>query len=201
MEVYRDCCGGDLSYVLKMRTRDIHGTPLSTLRLSDAGKVLVLMTTDLFGNPPEPDPIALKGVRTNCSSTLAKTHGLPPTVVLSAQECQLVSQACECLARLLVGQIRTPLEVLPTLPRGTRYDPRSLWGYDEELKSLLFSLEPHCSLGVGSPEASWQKDVAYSVHRVVRHRLSWDADPQGGKTVDFDPPTNWYPAVPLVQLT
>jgi hypothetical protein len=119
---------------------------------------------------------------------------------LNVLELWTVSTATEMLARLQIGQFSNAIEYLPTTNfwNVTRHDDIS--HLDEQIKWVLFRLERNTTLGVGSRQASWEKDVAFSIHQVIRHRLAWDQNPLGAWTVNYDSPMNWHKKVPLIEL-
>jgi hypothetical protein len=45
--------------------------------------------------------------------------------------------------------------------------------------------------GIFSDKIPDEARVAWDLHQVIRHRLSWDDQPEGGITVNFDTPMKY----------
>lgn len=199
LRVYLKMSCGDFSYLLTMRNKLVGGAPVAPEAMEEVRALLTTMAAMLFNNALTPSEESMASTTRNTKALLSKIRS---GEALDTGECRTVSVACEVLARLQVGQIRTAVEYLPTSgywSYSSRVD--NMWDVDARIKKLLFGLDPSTSLGVGHREASWEKDVAFSTHMVIRHRLSWDERPEGGMTVNFDRPMNWYSKVPLVVIT
>ena len=110
------------------------------------------------------------------------------TLHINAAQARVISTACEVLARLGMGQCRDALEHLPL--RDT-FPP----GWHEDMEAIAHILKKHTTIngvdyhGIGSPKTSEESKTAWDLYQVVRHRLAWDANPDGNPMrVDFDPP-------------
>lgn len=53
---------------------------------------------------------------------------------------------------------------------------------------------------IRSPEIHDDNRICYDFQQVVRHRLSWDKNPAGGWTVNFDKPWRTSEKVDLIQI-
>ena len=112
------------------------------------------------------------------------------TIHISAAQAQVISTACEVLARLGMGQFRDALEHLPlseTVPDG----------WFEDMDGIAHILKKHTTVmqgvgayhSIGSHKTSAQSKTAWDLYQVVRHRLAWDASPEGNSmSVMFDTP-------------
>lgn len=58
----------------------------------------------------------------------------------------------------------------------------------DEIKFNLIGMPPNASYGIHSPEIPDEIRMAYDIQQVIRHRLAWDQEPNGGITIDFDKP-------------
>jgi hypothetical protein len=104
---------------------------------------------------------------------------------LNEEQVRIISRACELFARVHTGQL-TPIAeeffhkttpILHSLQDGLR-----------RLEPLITGMPPHASLGLTNPEVPDKARVAYDIHQVIRYIISWDNNPDGGITVNFDRP-------------
>lgn len=58
----------------------------------------------------------------------------------------------------------------------------------DEIKRYLTNFPPHASYGIGHPEVHGDCTISYDLVQVIRHRLAWDNNPEGGIQVDFGKP-------------
>lgn len=112
---------------------------------------------------------------------------------------QILSGACELLARLGIGQFRGALEYMPT--REFRPDG---WNDDMDAIGRMLSRHMHCgvdgyssSLGINHEKTPASARVSWDLHTAFRHRLALDrAAAEGVRDssemmgVHFDPPSN-----------
>ena len=98
------------------------------------------------------------------------------TLTLTREQAQLLSQACETVARLGIGQWRDALEWLPT----TEYMAHG-WHQDMDAIGAILSKYTkdnvdgwRCSLSVRSDKVHEQAKIAWDLYQVIRYRLSWD---------------------------
>lgn len=117
------------------------------------------------------------------------------TLHINATQARAISTACEVLARLGMGQFKDALEHLPL--RETMPD-----GWHEDMEGIAHILKKHTTIipGVGaylanvSHKTSDQSKTAWDIYQVVRHRLAWDARPEGNPmSVMFDQPLKTSP--------
>lgn len=142
------------------------------------------------------------------------------TMTVTATQAAVISRACELLGRLGIGQWPEFIHCLP----GDAADQHA-YELEEDLRPIMaawFARYPigtrqtvingwQSCLGVGNPDAAPDTDVAFDLHRVIRHRLAWDrATAKGitdGKTrnwsemlgVYFDEPMR-YGTEPLAKM-
>lgn len=57
-----------------------------------------------------------------------------------------------------------------------------------KVNCLVTGMHPNASWGISSPEISDRARIAFDLKQVVRHRLAWDANSEGGIAVSFDRP-------------
>lgn len=112
------------------------------------------------------------------------------TLHINAAQARVISTACEVLARLGMGQFRDALEHLPL--RDT-FPP----GWHDDMDVIAHILKKHTTNmigtghhhGIGGSKTSEASKTAWDLYQVVRHRLAWDANPEGNPMrVDFDQP-------------
>lgn len=117
----------------------------------------------------------------------ARTQSRRYVLELSEGQARLVSRAVELYARLGMGQF----DMLDSFfPVEAKIRGR------ERVRPLLQELvvikngAPHTYPGIHSNEIGDDYRVLYDLHKVIRHRLAWDRDPNasGWKGVDYDEP-------------
>lgn len=133
------------------------------------------------------------------------------------REIQVISEACDLYARLLMGQFNVIFDNLP-LKGGVDYG--KVWEIRDGVTKLLRSILIHgidgwaSSLGVGSPDLHPNANIAVDIHHVIRHKLSWERAVENGVVdsessqrnwpemmfVSYDNPFHWG-AEPLCRLT
>lgn len=98
------------------------------------------------------------------------------TLTLSKEQAQVLSQACEVLARLGIGQFRDALEWLPV----TEFRPD---GWHEDMETIGMLLSKHMkhnvdgyrsNLGIHHKDVSEQARIAWDLYQVIRYRTAWD---------------------------
>lgn len=118
-------------------------------------------------------------------SKMASQH----TYTLHINETQLatISNACEVLARLGMGQFRDALECLPL----REFAPD---GWHEDMEGIAHILKKHMKQTYGAYSASSDTSkTAWDLYQVARNRLAWDENPNGGFGVSFDQPMKTGP--------
>ena len=129
---------------------------------------------------------------TKVASTEAKVASQLTTYTLHLNTAQAatISKACEVLARLGIGQFRDALECLPL----KEFAPN---GWHEDMEGIAHILKKHTTImhgvgayhSIGSHKTDERSKIAWDVYQVVRHRLAWDANPEGDRmSVMFDQP-------------
>lgn len=103
------------------------------------------------------------------------------TLTISENQVRVLIAACDLLSRVGMGQIEEMAQFTPAVSA------------QPMLKDLLINLIPlatglehgaYHSIGAAGPDAR----CAYDCLQVMRHRLAWDREPDGGVFVQFDEP-------------
>ena len=142
------------------------------------------------------------------------------TLTVTAKQAAVISQACELLTRLSLGQWH---EFIRHMPGDAFCHSIEL---EDELRPIMaawFARHPigkdevvimrgwQSSLGIGNPNARPEVQVAFDLHQVIRHRLAWDKAVADGitdgtkrpfpqmMTVDYDDPMR-YGTEPLATM-
>lgn len=58
----------------------------------------------------------------------------------------------------------------------------------KELETIVTGLDKGAYHGIHSRTITDNARIAYDIEQVIRHRLAWDRQPEGGFQVDFDEP-------------
>lgn len=127
------------------------------------------------------------------------------TITVTERQAHIISQACDLMARIGIGQWPEFLHHLPGANKMNWNDMR------EELLPIMSKyLVPAIgisgwgsSLGVGSDKSAPDTDEAFDLNAVIRHRLAWDRAMDNGITdgttrnwpemmgVYYDEPMHW----------
>lgn len=127
------------------------------------------------------------------------------TIAVTAEQAHIISQACDLLARLGIGQWYEFLDYLPGANRLQTSELRESMEpiIGDALEKAVGVRGWRSSLGVGSERSSPDADNAYDLHAVIRHRLAWDRATDNGVTdgvtrnwaammgVNYDEPMHW----------
>lgn len=113
------------------------------------------------------------------------------TLTITENQARTLSQACEVLARLGIGQFRDALEWLPI-------DAKSRgWGDDMDAigrilsRHMIVNIDGYRSnLGMHHVSVSMEPQIAWDLYQVIRHRLAWDRAIAEG-TVKPGEPRKW----------
>lgn len=106
-------------------------------------------------------------------------------ITVTQEQAKLLSLVLDLYSRMESGQLDYVFSMIP-------------WKHNEDLKSakpllkelqLLLTGIQNGNLGIGNVSNSAK--MAYDLHQVIRHRLSWDENPNGGIQVNFDKPMKW----------
>ena len=117
--------------------------------------------------------------------------------VLEVNEKQtaLISHALDIYSRLEAGHLEWIFSMIEWKHYDKLPEAKPLL---EALKLLLTGYPPHQHPGIGM--LSNNATAAWDLHRVIRHRLAWDREPQGGMGVFFDEPTSTVGKEPLATI-
>lgn len=102
---------------------------------------------------------------------------------VSRKQLEVISAACDLLARTHMGQIG---EALDLLPLKDDVDYGKVWEIKRAISLMLPSILVHeidgyhSSLGVGSPDLHKDSNIAVDIHQVIRHKLSWEKAVEDG---------------------
>lgn len=115
------------------------------------------------------------------------------TLTMTDTQARVIAQATEVFARLGIGQFRDALEHLPK----REYVPEG-WFHDMDIigkmmsKHMIDGVDGYSSnLGIHSKDVSEESRVAWDMHQVVRHRLSWDRAVEEGVIKSINSPRKW----------
>jgi hypothetical protein len=110
------------------------------------------------------------------------------TLKMTKEQAEVVSKALEFLARISLGQL---WEVCNDHRYGFGWNLESIQEakkFAERIGELLTGLPTGCFYGIYGDGVTKTAKSAYEIYQVVRNCLAWDANPEGGITVDFDAP-------------
>lgn len=136
---------------------------------------------------------------------------------ITRKQAEVLSMACEFLSRIQCGQIR---EVFEHLPLQTEIEYETLHEIQDQISLMMPVILKRGidgwsrSFSIGSDEVHKSAGIAYDLHQVIRHKLSWEKAVKRGViksedsprkfpemiTVDFDDPRK-VSAEPLAQIT
>lgn len=116
-------------------------------------------------------------------------------LTLNDEQVQMLLRALDVYSRIGCGQFDRILEMFRDDPRRReKTDWRTLpLGRDtlfRFIKQQLLSLEGDASYSICSSEVPVDYRMAWDMLQVVRHHIAWEAQPEGGHLVQFDPPMN-----------
>lgn len=115
------------------------------------------------------------------------------TLTVTETQAAAISRACEIVARLGIGQFRDALEQLPTvdfLPEGWHDDMQRI---GEILsRHMIGGIDGYrSSMGIHADAVDESARILFDVHRVIRHRLSWQRAVDSGIVPSLDSPRDW----------
>jgi len=114
-------------------------------------------------------------------------------ISVSEKQARVMMDALNLFSRIGIGQLREVLRhpqyenKLIHDNETYRYSQRLL----DQVKERLTGFETHASYGISSPEVHDDSNIAYDLLQVIRHRLSWDRNPDGGIEVYYDTPIQY----------
>lgn len=110
------------------------------------------------------------------------------TLAITEEQARVLVNACDFFSRIGIGQLD---RVLDEFRFSKDVSPEKLdeaRKFIDHAKFLLTGFPPNASHGIRSPQVKDIYRVAYDLQQVIRHRLAWDAKPEGGIGVHFDEP-------------
>lgn len=120
----------------------------------------------------------------------------PYHLSLTERQAQVITEALDFFSRIGMGQLEEIAHVLRVYTKPS--ESSSLQSYRlDELKRLIREAanvwmgSPCGCHGISSEEIGDVFRVAWDLHQVIRHRLSWDRHPNGGLQVSFDTPMKY----------
>lgn len=111
------------------------------------------------------------------------------TMSMDEEQAHITSKALELYTRVMMGQFGYIAEVAQPL-----IEERGVATFAEASEAMILVKEAVLgfstgqSHGIHNPKVHEHARIAFDVHKVIRHRLAWDREPQGGMGVDFDDP-------------
>lgn len=111
---------------------------------------------------------------------------------VSARQARTIVQAMDLMARVGMGDIGEVMQYVPEPSHHPRYSDEDIKARDyarsllREAQKNLLGMWHH--YGLTNREVCEAARIAWDIKQVVRHKLAWDRDPNGGITVDFNEP-------------
>lgn len=122
-------------------------------------------------------------------------------VELTREQAQAVMSATELLARLEIGQFREiTWQFLDKFSKNGRFDHVRRDRADdllEEACRLIFGAKAGF---IDISEKSITHERCWAVYSTIRHALAWHDHPEGGITVNFDPPMGYGEPMPVCNV-
>ena len=120
-------------------------------------------------------------------------------LTLNEKQAEILVAALDHYSRIGIGQFEDVLNV---------YDRNFKLNYEvrEQLRHALDKTKitaghpPNGSYGIHNPEVRDEFRTAFDIQQVVRHRIAWDRNPEGGNQVNFDTPRQIGPE-PLAKMS
>ena len=129
---------------------------------------------------------------------------MTPTYTLShltVEHCRVLVSALDLFSRTHIGQFDEILRIyradgraLHTLSPSEQNEVRALIGV---VHDMLTGMPRNASYSILAHEVPDEARVAWDLQQLVRHRVAWDAHPEGGIQVDFDEPRRSSHELPL----
>ncbi len=109
---------------------------------------------------------------------------------VTEEQAKVISDALEFYARIGIGQLDQILWHPAWRMAGmTKESDVDRIETDELLRHSRRALtRDKPALGISAADTDSKR--SYDIHQVIRHRISWDNNPEGGLTVDFQEPLN-----------
>lgn len=109
-------------------------------------------------------------------------------IVLSANDIHVLVRVLDLYGRLGLGQLNFLTDELIMFYIHDDFNYEKARDLCDDLKRFLFNFQPNSSYGIHSKQMHNNFREAYDMQQVLRHRVSWDNNPEGGTTVNFDIP-------------
>jgi len=116
------------------------------------------------------------------------------TLTIDEDQSRCIQNATELLSRVMGGQWN---EMMDWLPLKKDID----WSeYHNDMEIIAAILSKHmkdgidgrsASFGVGCPHLHKYHDIAWDLHQVLRHKMSWEYAVEKGYVESEDSPRNW----------
>lgn len=123
------------------------------------------------------------------------------TLTVTESQAEIISKACELLARTMAGQWQESYRLLPR-------DPMANWSVVREVELEIRKLMPRVlrngidgvksSLGVGHTGLNPEHNTAWDLHQVIRHRLAWEHAVKMGYVPSIDAERDWVTMIGVV---
>jgi len=109
------------------------------------------------------------------------------TLTLNEEQARILIRALDLYSRIGIGQFE---EVAQVYDRGLKLDltTRDRIRAGLNIAKVEAGHPVNGSYGIHNEKVDDEFRVAYDLQKVVRHRLAWDHQPQGGMGVHFDTP-------------
>ena len=99
-----------------------------------------------------------------------------------------IDRALESFMRMSIGQFKYSIEEV-WRDKVLEVDRRELESICDRLKEMYTGYKDRgASYGIHSKEVQEDARIAWDIKQVIRHRISYDRHPEGGHTVNFNPP-------------
>lgn len=103
--------------------------------------------------------------------------------LMEGSACKTFCKALDYYSRIGCGQFEEMIR--PTIGLSPHLKSRMI-DLSKTLQRTLFGTERSQGIGPQNYDSLYVR--AYQMYKEIRHRLAWDECPQGGNTVDFQPP-------------
>lgn len=111
-------------------------------------------------------------------------------LTISEKQAKVIISALDLFSRIGIGQFERILDHPQYMNK--IFDDNTSYKICQEhlkrIKKLLTGYPPHASYGIGHPKVHGDCTISYDLMQVIRHRLAWDNNPEGGIQVDFSKP-------------
>lgn len=105
---------------------------------------------------------------------------------INEEHAKVIIEALDVFSRIHMGQLNIIAEQLNF---SNFFNKTNIHNTDfrkkiDELKAII-GLSSSGHLGIRSEVVHEDAKVAYDIQQIIRHKLAWDKNPQGGYSVDF----------------